>query len=79
MERWELLGLYLVAAVAGREEEDLCEQNLNKGNFLDLYTLSYTLISPSLMSLLESSLIYHFAKINLSLSSEKLFEVPQSS
>lgn len=72
-----MLDLYLVVAVARRGEENLCEQNLNKGNFLDLYTLSYTLISPSLMSLLESSLIYHFAKINLSLSSDKLFEVPR--
>lgn len=75
MEGWELLGLYLMAAVARRGEEDLCEQNLNEGNFLDLYTLSYNLISPSLMSLLESSLICHFAKINMSLSSGKLFEV----
>lgn len=74
MEGWELLGLYLMAAVA-RRGEDLCEQNLNEGNFLDLYTLSYNLISPSLMSLLESSLICHFAKINMSLSSGKLFEV----
>lgn len=59
------------AAVAKGREEDPCVQNLNKANFLDLYTLTYTLLSPLLMPLLESCLISHFAKI--SLSSGKLF------